>query len=90
MLEHQFSEDLFTEASLSDSVIYQTFNRNAEMTSTILSAIKNSVVIDSSYIEEQIIQMKRTRISPLVKEDNPVPPLFTANVPDVMFDALCS
>lgn len=67
-MEHQFSEDLFTEASLSDSVIYQTFNRNAEMTSTILSTIKNSVVIDSSYIEEQIIQIKRTRISPLVKE----------------------
>ena len=30
---------LFTEASLTSSVIYQSFNNNAEMTKNILSAI---------------------------------------------------
>lgn len=67
-MENQDNIELYTEASLSDSIVYQTFNRNAEMTSTIIGAIKNSIVLDSSYIEEQIIQMKRTRISPLVDE----------------------
>lgn len=66
MLEYNDNE-LFTESSLSDSVIYKTFNNNAEMTNTILGAIKDSIVIDSSYIEEQILQMKRTKISPLVE-----------------------
>ena len=59
---------LFTEASLTSSVIYQSFNNNAEMTKNILSAIKDSIVIDSSYIEEQLMQIKRTRISPLLDD----------------------
>lgn len=59
------NETFITEGSLSDSVIYKSFNNNSEMTTTILSAIKDSIVIDRSYIEEQLMQMSRTRISPL-------------------------
>ena len=57
--------DLYTEASLSDSVIFQTFNHNAEMSQIITSALSNSIVITPEYIEEQILQIKRTNISPL-------------------------
>lgn len=59
------NETIITEAALVDSVLYKTFNNNAELTGTILSAIKNSIVIDSSYIEEQLMQIRRTKISPL-------------------------
>ena len=59
---------LMTEAALSDSVIYKSFNNNSELTTTILSAIKDSIVIDKSYIEEQILQINRTKISPLAEK----------------------
>ena len=59
---------LMTEGSLSDSFIYKSFNSNSEMTSTIFSAIKDSIIIDNSYIEEQLMQIARTRISPLAEE----------------------
>lgn len=59
------NDSLFTEASLADSVIYKLFNNNAEMSKIITSGLKDSVVLDSSYIEEQLMQIKRTRISPL-------------------------
>lgn len=62
------NDTLITESSLTDSVIYKSFNRNAEMTTIIMSAIKESIVIDSSYIQEHIIQIKRTRISPLADD----------------------
>lgn len=59
------NENVFTEAALVDSILYKTFNNNAELTGMILSAIKNSIVIDYSYIEEQLMQIRRTKISPL-------------------------
>ena len=59
------NETVFTEASLVDSVLYKSFNNNAELTGTILSAIKDSIMLDSSYIEEQLMQIRRTKISPL-------------------------
>ena len=62
------NDSLFTEASLTDSVIYKSFNNNAEMSKVIMSGIKDSIVLDSSYIEEQIMQIKRTRISPLADD----------------------
>ena len=60
--------EIITEAALTDTVIYKSFNNNAEMTSTILSLLKDSMIIDKSYIQEQIIQIKRTRISPLADD----------------------
>lgn len=59
------SENLFTEASLADSVLFQSFNTNSEMTLLIANAIKKSVKLDRGYIDEQILQIQRTRISPL-------------------------
>lgn len=56
---------LIQESSLNDSVIFQTFNKQAEMMTTLNLCIKNGMILDSSYIQEQILQIKRTRISPL-------------------------
>lgn len=60
--------DVFTEASLVDSVIYKSLNNNAELMKIILSAINDSIVIDSSYIQEQLLQIRRTKISPLADD----------------------
>ena len=60
--------ELMLETALSSSVLYQAFNGNAEMSQTIIKAIKNSTVITKDYIEEQILQIKRTNISPLADE----------------------
>lgn len=59
--------NVFNESTLSDSYIYGLFNNDLAMTKRIAEAVKNSLVIDSSYIQEQIIQIKRTRMSPLVE-----------------------
>lgn len=55
-----------TEGNLSDSVLYKNFNSAAKLSSTIVTAIKNSIEIDNSYIQEQLMQIQRTRLSPLV------------------------
>ena len=57
---------IFSESTLSDSYIYGLFNNDLTMTKRISEAVKNGLVIDSSYIQEQILQIKRTRLSPLV------------------------
>lgn len=62
------TNNVFTEASLVDSAIYKSFNNNAELMRMILSAINDSIIIDESYIQEQLLQIKRTRISPLADD----------------------
>lgn len=57
---------LFTEASMSDSFIYGLFNASGEIQTRTIKALKEGKVLDKSFIEEQIIQIERTRISPLV------------------------
>ena len=58
--------NVMTESTLSDSYIYGLFNNDLTMTKRIAEAVKTGQVIDSSYIQEQILQIKRTRLSPLV------------------------
>lgn len=53
-------------SSLNDSIIFKTFSEHGEIMTVITKCIKNGMILDSSYIEEQILQMKRTRISPFV------------------------
>jgi len=52
--------------SLNDSVVFQSFSQHGEIMLTITKCIKGGKVLDSSYIEEQMLQMRRTRISPFV------------------------
>lgn len=58
-------ERLIMEASLSDSYIYTMLNKSSHVSTTIITAIKTGTVVDKSYVEEQIIQCKRSRLSPL-------------------------
>lgn len=58
----------YTEASLSDSFIFNELNRSSNASTTIVKAMRTGTKLDRSYIEEQYIQAKRTRISPLVDE----------------------
>jgi len=57
---------LFTEASMSDSFIYGLFNASGEIQTRIMRALKEGIVLDKSFIEEQLIQIEKTRVSPLV------------------------
>lgn len=64
--ESEVEVSLYTEAAMSDSFIYGLFNASGEIQTRILKALKEGIVLDKSYIEEQIIQIEKTRISPLV------------------------
>lgn len=55
----------FREGTLSDSFIYSIFNNNQEMSKSIATAITKGKKLDRSYFEEQILQIKRTHLSPL-------------------------
>lgn len=54
------------EASLSDSYMFGELNNSSSITLKIANAIKTGIILDGSYIQEQAIQCKRSRISPLV------------------------
>ena len=56
---------LYTEAAMSDSFIYGLLNSSNELQTRIMKAIKEGVVLNRSFIEEQIIQIDKTRLSPL-------------------------
>lgn len=58
--------NLFQESSLNDSIVFSTINKQSILTSTIVKCIKSSIVIEEKHIEEQLIQINRTRLSPLV------------------------
>ena len=62
------NECIFTEATLTDSVLYKAFNANSDMTSILLKATKDSTIITEDYIQEQILQINRTKISPLADD----------------------
>lgn len=59
--------EVFTEAALSESYLFQTFNRSAQLTKRVLSAVQDGEIIDKSMIEEQIIQMEKVRVSVLTE-----------------------
>lgn len=52
-------------ASLNDSKTFQTLNKSSSITSKIAKLVATGVLLDRSYIEEQYIQIQKTRISPI-------------------------
>lgn len=52
-------------ASLNDSKTFQALNKSASITSKIAKIVASGVVLDRSYIEEQYLQISKTRISPI-------------------------
>lgn len=62
-----YNTNYTTEASsLEGSYIFNTFNVGHKLTDEILKYIKNAVVVDENMIEEQLLSIKKSRISGLV------------------------
>lgn len=59
---------LITEATMEDSYIFSLFNENKELTAKMLSYIKTAISIDEDLLQEQLLQIKKSRISPLADE----------------------
>lgn len=60
-------DQIVTESSLSETTLYHMFNLNGEMSRLIISAIQNSEEINESYIEDQLLLMKRSKFQLLDK-----------------------
>ena len=53
---------------MEDSYIFSVFNENKELTRKMLTYIINASSVDEEFVEEQLIQIKKSRISPLAEE----------------------
>lgn len=52
-------------ASLNDSETFKSLNKSSNITTKIKALVTKGAVLDRSYIEEQYLQIQRTRISPI-------------------------
>ena len=52
-------------ASLTESKTFQSLNKSSNITTKVAKLISTGAVLDKSYIEEQYIQIQKTRISPI-------------------------
>ena len=57
--------EFLNESSMEDSFIYKSFNASNALIDKMVKYLKTGVALDSSYIEEQYMQMKKIPISPL-------------------------
>ena len=56
------------ESSMEDSFIYKSFNASNGVVEKLVKYIKTAVLLDSSFIEEQYMQIKKLSISPLTQK----------------------
>ena len=56
---------ILMESSLQDSLVFNALNKNSQLNMMISECIKNSVNITSNHIEEQLISIRKTKLSPL-------------------------
>lgn len=56
------------ESTLEDSFIYKSFNASNGVVEKMVKYLKTAVSLDSSYIEEQYMQMKKINFSPLTQK----------------------
>lgn len=63
-----YRDDIYTEVALSDSTMYKYFNAAGALTQKLVASIKNSEEVEPKWVEEQLIQIKRSRISPLADD----------------------
>lgn len=52
-------------ASLTESKTFQSLNKSSNITTKVAKLISTGVSLDKSYIEEQYLQIQKTRISPI-------------------------
>lgn len=57
--------DLIRESTMEDSFIYKSFNASNGVVEKLVKYLKTAAPLDSSFIEEQYMQMKKVSISPL-------------------------
>ena len=57
---------LIQESSIEDSYIFQYWSTNAELRTKIIKYLRGAVDVDETHFEEQILQIRKSRISPLV------------------------
>lgn len=62
MKKNQYLE----ENTLSSSYVFDRINPNQQITRTVLEALKKCTFLDKTNIEEQLLQMKNAKLSPLV------------------------
>lgn len=69
-VEETYTEDIgdeyFSEASLTESYMFNKLNDKSSITSRIADIIRTGTVVEKNFIEEQYGQIERTRLSPLV------------------------
>ncbi len=56
---------IYLESSLQDSIVFNTLNTNSQLNIMINECMKNGIMIKPDHIEEQLIQIKKTKLSPL-------------------------
>ena len=66
-MEKRMNDLCLTESSMEDSFIYKSFNASNSLITKLVKYISTAVKLDSSYFEEQYMQMKKTSITPLAK-----------------------
>lgn len=59
---------IINESSMEDSYIFKQNNMSGEITTKMIAYIKSATPINEEYLQEQILQIKKTRISPLADE----------------------
>lgn len=55
----------YYESSLNDSVIFKTLNNNGNLTSIMANVIRTGKALDESFLEEQLLLINKTKLSPL-------------------------
>ena len=65
MASMNITDEVFTEVSLTDTFVYKSFNKNAELSSILTAAVKDSIIINENYIDEQLLTIKRIKLSPI-------------------------
>jgi flagellin-specific chaperone FliS len=58
---------VFTESSIEDSYIYKSFNSANSLQENLIKYLRTGVALDTSYFEEQYVQMKKFPFSPITK-----------------------
>jgi hypothetical protein len=59
------SEKILFEAKMSDTVLFDTLNTNNTLQTNLINGVKTGKVLTKEHILEQLLQIKRTNISPL-------------------------
>lgn len=68
MASNNIPYEVFNEVALSDTFVYKSFNKNAELSSILTAAARDSIVIDEKYIAEQLFTIKRIKLSPIADD----------------------